>query len=152
MRDPTKYTNPSDKWSARIVDIIRRLDILERLYNRLAGTPWMDIGTNGSSFMNGWSNYDAVGSYPGYRKCQFRKVGDEVQLRGICKGGTAAVDMIQLPASYACPSSNDHIPVVANAGFGFVRVGSGARITADPTAGTVWVDLGPVRYSTTPRT
>lgn len=76
-------------------------------------TPWQ-----APSFLNGWSNFGAPYSPAGYRK-----VGDNVQLRGLVKGGTTAAltPMFVLPAGYRPPTIL-MIATTSNSAFSEVRV------------------------------
>jgi hypothetical protein len=52
------------------------------------------------TFTNSWVNYGGA-----FQTCQYRKVGDTVQLRGLCKSGTAGTSMFTLPAGFRPPAS-----------------------------------------------
>lgn len=62
-------------------------------------TPWSLITT----FLNGWTNYDSA-AIGGWQQASYRKVGDEVQLRGLLAGGTIGQAMFTLPVGYRPPS------------------------------------------------
>ncbi len=60
------------------------------------------------TFANGWSNFDTV------RMVQYRKIGDEVTLRGVMKGGTIAygTPAFTLPVGFRPPTGRDEDWVV----------------------------------------
>lgn len=57
-------------------------------------TPWTAV-----TFQNGWINYGGA-----YQTAQYRKVGDEVQVRGTIKSGTQMTVAFTLPAGFRPPA------------------------------------------------
>jgi hypothetical protein len=56
-------------------------------------TPW-----TAPTLLNSWVNYGS-----GFQDCQYRRVGDMVQVRGLIKSGTIAV-IFNLPAGFRPPA------------------------------------------------
>lgn len=106
--------------------------------NRLEPTPWAEV----SGFSGGWAQFDTAGAW---RRAKVRKVGDEVQLRGLISSGTIGAGGFTLDVGFR-PADNIHFPVISNNAFGEVVVFSSGLV--QPVIGSnVWVDLGPVRFS-----
>ena len=101
------------------------------------------------TFENSWQNYPGGAFAPG----SYRKIGDEVQLRGLVMGGTVNTPIFTLPVGFrpavsAPAGAAIHMPVVSNAAFGWVHVyGSGVVNATSVSNG--WVDLAPLRFSVT---
>lgn len=57
-------------------------------------TPWTAV-----TFQNSWANYGS-----GYQTCQYRRVGDMLQLRGVMTGGVSGSVPFTLPAGYRVPA------------------------------------------------
>ena len=109
-----------------------------------AAAAWIPVTT----FLNGWVNLDGI------RPASYRKVGDEVQLRGMVQSGTLQGPAFTLPAGFRLPQ-NSHFPAATSPYVAGVVVVFGA---ADPAAGGVapwtgsnfWFDLSSIRFSVTP--
>lgn len=86
------------------------------------------------TFTNGWVNFNA-----GYQTCQYRKVADVVEIRGVMSTGTVASTAFTLPAGFR-PASNHLIATVSNGAFGYITILSTGTFT--PTAGSnVWFSI-----------
>lgn len=102
----------------------------------LASTAWTAV-----SYTNSWVDFDAA------RAVQYRKVGDEVQLRGLMKSGTVGSSSFTLPSGFR-PSRQEEYAVESNALFGVIRVLTDGTVTC--TVGSnVYVYLSGIRFSVT---
>lgn len=74
--------------------------------------PWTPV-----TFQNSWANLGAP-----YQLCQYRMVGDVVQVRGTMAGGTIGIaPAFTLPAGYRPPAIL-HLPTYSNAAFGGITL------------------------------
>jgi hypothetical protein len=111
----------------------------------LAPTPWIPV----VAFLNGWSNYDISGSWI---PAGYRKVGDEVSVRGLIKSGPVGSAVFSLPVGYR--PAQGHIFACDCANSTHVRVDVGANgevFVQSPMAGgnTGYVSLTGIRFSVT---
>jgi hypothetical protein len=112
-------------------DVERRLRLLEAVATfttldaRYVAVPtaWTAV-----TFAGAWVNFGAP-----YSDCQYRKVGDTVQLRGMMKSGTMVTTAFTLPAGFRPPTSL-FMATVSNAAFGSFTIDSAGAFT--PQAGT----------------
>lgn len=81
---------------------------------QVAVTPWTNV-----TFLNGWSNFGGQ-----YQTCQYRKVGDEVKVRGLCKGTLGAPPIFNLPVGFRPPASLQWATQSGGA-FGWMSVDGG---------------------------
>lgn len=93
MIGQTSPTDPVDQFLQPGKDLERRVADLERALGRASSVPW--ISPPG---LNGWNNYGAP-----WQTCQYRKVGDIVQIRGLVAGGTIGLAVFNLPAGFRPP-------------------------------------------------
>jgi hypothetical protein len=109
-------------------------------------TPWIKV----TAFQNGWVNYDASGT--AWAHAAYRKVGDEVAIRGLVASGPAGSAVFTLPAGYrppyglifACDCANStHVRIDANA--------NGQIFVQSPMSGgnTGYLSLANIRFSVT---
>lgn len=123
-----------------------------------AAVPWIRMNT--LPFVNGWTDYGAP-----YGPAYYRKVGDEVQLRGLIMSGTVPSTVATLPVGYrpqyepifACDCAH----LTANwTGIVEVRVTTAGTIDITPrlipqsgwpaaSAPSSWTSLSEVRFSVT---
>jgi hypothetical protein len=128
----------------------------------LTTTPW-----TGLTYVNGWADYGAP-----FQPGQYRKVGDEVQVRGLVQGGTINAPIAVLPVGFR-PPNDELFPCVENttvawntgaASTGTAHthpntgppnvaarvtvIASTGAITPPNTAGNGYIDLVAIRFST----
>ena len=73
---------------------------LDLKVDKSSTTAWTAV-----TFTNGWANFGT-----GYATCQYRKVGDTVQLRGMMKSGTIGlVPAFTLPAGFRPPAHLSYV-------------------------------------------
>lgn len=96
-------------------------------------------------FQNGWGNYGA--QWPG---AAYRKIGDEVMLRGLIAGGANSTTAFILPVGYRTPAYGHHFAVASADAFGIVRVYSDGQVQAGNPIASQWADLAGIRFSVTP--
>lgn len=102
-----------------------------------------------AGFLNGWVNY---GTWP---LAAYRKIGDEVSLRGLIRNGTVPATAFNMPVGFrpmggiGGASSGHHFAVASNDAFGSVRVTADGDVRVG-AGSSGWVDLATIRYSTTP--
>jgi hypothetical protein len=105
--------------------------------------PWTQ-----ATLENGWLNY--LGGYP---VAAYRKIGDEVSLRGLIRAGTTGtVAAFTLPVGFRPPlaaGNAQHFPLAANDAFGMARVSGAGAVQIASVTNNSWVDLSAVRFSTT---
>lgn len=97
--------------------------------------------TNVTVFTNSWVSYGA-----GYTP-QYRKVGDEVQMRGLMKLGSISVAAFTLPVGFR-PAYEETFPQMSNGAFGAVSVAVSGVVTPQPPTNTAYVYLSGIRFST----
>jgi len=99
-------------------------------------TPWTQVAFTGT-----WTNFGG-----GYAAAQYRKVGDVVQLRGLCTGSTAAA-LGTLPAGFR-PAYN--VQTIISSAASFVVLTVTASTGALSLTGTIGanVSLEGVQFST----
>jgi hypothetical protein len=103
--------------------------------------PWIPVAT----FQNGWTNYGS-----GWYVAQYRKVGDEVQLRGLIKGGTNATVGFYLPPGFRPVSSAQHFATPSVDTLAVIRVAVDGGVQMGNPSQSGWLDLSGVRFSVTP--
>lgn len=120
--------------------------------NDVIDEPWVDAVTNvltalavtawvAPTLGNAWVNFGGA-----YQVAQYRKVGDEVELRGVIKGGTMNVAAFTLPAGFRPPALNQ-FATVSGGVYGYITVDPTGNV--NPAVGTnASFDLAPVRFST----
>lgn len=138
--------------------------------------PWYRIDNNefynpnawqNVSFQNSWVNY--AGSY---QLCQYRKLGDMVQLRGMAKLGTVGTTIFTLPSGYRPPAylifavavgsraaltsgaastgtAHTH-PITQTEAMGRLNVNTDGTVTPNSTVTNTWISLDNVQFSVTP--
>jgi len=100
-------------------------------------TPWTQL-----PLTNSWVNYD--GGHP----CQYRKIGDVVEMRGVVKNGTLAASIGTLPVGFR-PYQTDETLVVFSAGVAVgISITSAGTMTVWSPATNPYVYLDGVRFST----
>ena len=99
---------------------------------------WINV----TSFENGWGSYGS-----GYQAAQYRKVGDEVQVRGFIRAGTLNLSAFTLPAGYRPTATATHFAVASNDAFGMVRVYPDGRVMPATPSSNGWIELAPIRFS-----
>lgn len=116
---PRATTGPLDDLAATLVDLRSRTQTLEVIAHRhrfnLDPTPWTPVVFNA-----GWANAGVFG----LSNCQYRRVGDVVQLRGTATGVAPAVipgNIFNLPAGFRPPALLQ-FAVVSNNAFGVLNV------------------------------
>lgn len=78
----------------------------------LADSGWVTVGGGGGApaFTNGWGNLGG-----GHQGAQFKKVGNQVFLRGMVGGGTFTASVFTLPAGYRPPATYALTVLIQNA-------------------------------------
>ena len=117
---PRSTTGPIDELAATIVDTRSRLQTVELLAHRhrydLDPTPWTPV-----VFNPGWANLGVFA----FANCEYRKVGDVVQMRGVATGVPPAAigggPMFNLPLGFR-PPLNLQFGTVSNNAFGMMIV------------------------------
>lgn len=127
----------------------------------LVTTPWTNL-----SYANSWANYGAP-----YQIGQYRKVGDEVQLRGLIRNGTVNTTMFTLPTGFRPPdylifpgvsagpatyatgaastgTAHTHSQVTPPNIAVRVNVNTDGTVVA-PSTSTGFIDLSAIRFSVT---
>lgn len=110
---------------------------------RAAAVPgaWTAV-LGGIGFTNGWVNFDA--GHP----AQYRKIGDEVELRGLIKTGTVGTGAFTLPAGFRPFQTDDTFPVASNGAYGQVTVFATGVVQIGNPASNVYAYLSGIRFST----
>ena len=99
------------------------------------------------TFQSGWSNYGS-----GWQTAQYRKVGDEVQVRGLVQGGVIEQPIFTLPPGLRPPAALQ-FAVDNGAKFGMVQVHDTGVVVQNATvagASNVALNLNPIQFSITP--
>ena len=111
-------------------------DWAQQITNYVLRTAWTQL-----PFAGTWTNFGG-----GYAAAQYRKVGDTVQLRGLCTGSTAAA-LGTLPAGFR-PAYN--VQMLLSSAAGFVVLTITASTGALALTGTIGanVSLEGVQFST----
>lgn len=93
----TKTKISSSQWGIPITDEVNRLTAAlaaaEAKIAAMTPGPWINV----TSFQNGWINI------AGWQPAQYRKIGDNVQVRGYIQGGPANTIAFNLPVGYRAP-------------------------------------------------
>lgn len=84
-----------------------------------ADSGWIDM-----QLKNSWATYTQ-----NYQKAQYRKIGNQVFIRGLINGGSANTDFVQLPTGYR-PSLITYLPVVDDAGANVIKVSADGNLRA----------------------
>ena len=168
------HSNPASQYAVqRATELVATYP---RMYERSqnAGTwgAWQPISSvttpwTGVSFQNSWADYGSP-----YQTAQYRKVGDEVQLRGLIRNGTQGTSMFTLPAGFRPPApmlfaaihnvpavwstgaasagtAHTHSPAQPSAVGIRVDVGTDGTVAHYSTQGVAYVDLSQIRFSVT---
>jgi hypothetical protein len=136
---PRSVTGPVDELAAVLTDLRARVATVEVVAHRhvfsLEPTAWV-----APSFSNGWANAAGV------QAVQYRRVGDEVQLRGVMASGTVGAAAFTLPAGFRPPATL-YLACSSNNVYGQMTVTNAGVVT--PTVGSnVWFAVVG-RFSTT---
>ena len=125
-------------------DLMRRIstlvDEVDALQTLTTVTPW-----TGVTFENSWVDYGT----PGWRGVQYRKVGDEVQIRGLAaRASDSTATMFTLPTGFR-PLQPELFPAYSNSGLVRIDVQvSGIVAVVFGAAGySLYVSLSPIRFS-----
>jgi hypothetical protein len=94
------------------------------------------------TFLNGWSNYSTAV----YQQAGYRKIGDQVFLRGLVKGGTLGV-IFTLPVGFR-PVLIEHFAVSSNDLYGSLNITDTGVVQTGAVASTIWVSLANIQFST----
>lgn len=108
---------------------------------RANGVTSPSLWTAVTVFTNSWVNFDA--NHP----AQYRKVGDDVELRGLIKSGTIGLAAFTLPAGFRPFQADEVFAVSSNSLFGRVVVLSTGVVTPD-VGSNITVYLSGIRFST----
>jgi hypothetical protein len=119
---------------------------------RVAELLWVDTASSGApvttawallALINGWVNYGG-GYFPG----QYRRVGDEVQLRGLI-GGTGAAQPFLLPAGFRPVGYVAMLSCLAGEPTAMIRVDIDANgVPFIRGSANGWLSLDMIRFST----
>lgn len=103
---------------------------------------WHYVGESGeAAFENSWVNYHAT-----QRKVAYTKRDGWVHLAGVAKSGTVAQTIFTLPAAYYHDEGDDIlVPVVSNALFGVLSIGTAGAVTLESGSNT-YVSLYGIRF------
>lgn len=129
-------TGPVDRLAGDLADMRKRIAELER--SRIVIPRWI-----APTFLNGWTNYGA-----GFQDAQYRKVGDDVQVRGLIKDGTIGVSAFDLPAGFRPPARLIFAVDTATNAHARVDVGTSGQVFIISGSAT-YVSIN-LRFSTTP--
>ncbi len=137
---PRATTGPIDELASVLSDLRARLTVVELLAHRhlfpLDPTTWTAV-----AFAGGWANLGAPAQV-----AQYRRVGDEVQLRGVIAGGTIGLAAFTLPAGFRPPATL-YGAQASNGAYGQMSVTAAGVVT--PMVGSaVWFSID-ARFSTT---
>lgn len=125
LTDCFEYETGDVTWEVGAVDQSVAPDITSIAQNidiqgRAAGQqPWTAV-----TFQNSWTNYGGA-----YQACQYRAVGDMVQVRGLIAGGTSGTTAFTLPVGFRPPG---HIQFAQTS-----NATAGLATAAVATSGTV---------------
>jgi hypothetical protein len=87
----TNQTLNEDDHAPTHNDQANAANFLQADINNLTAEPWVNL-----PLLNGWVNYNA-----GWQPAQYRRVGDQVQLRGLIKNPTFSINEVAiLPLGY----------------------------------------------------
>lgn len=135
--------------------------------------PWYRIDNNefynpnawtAVTFQNSWADYGG-----GFQTCQYRKLGDMVQLRGLMRLGTAGTTAFTLPAGYrpsatlivtggagsrtafntgAASAGTAHThPITQTEAAARIDISSTGTVNVNSTAGNAWISLSGIAFS-----
>lgn len=94
------------------------------------------------TLINSWVNFDA--GHP----AQIRKVGDDVEVRGLIKSGVSGTVAFNAPAGSRPFQTDETFPIVTSPSvFGLISI-NGSTGAATVTGSTTFVYLSGIRYST----
>lgn len=148
MIGQTAPTSDVDRYVQRVADMERRIAELEQLAARSATTAVVNALAKPTAwvavtFQNGW--VDFVGTH---QLCQYRKIGDNVQIRGLVKSGTvgAGFAIFVLPAGFR-PPLDLNIATVSNGLFGQVQINQAGWVQAI-VGSNAWFSLNDITFST----
>lgn len=97
------------------------------------------------TLQNGWTHFGGI-----FTGAYYRKVGDEVQLRGLVKNGTvgAGTPIFTLPVGFRPLAYEIFVILTYNNVAGRLNVGADGTVACE-TGNTNFVSLGGVRFTTT---
>lgn len=138
---------PRDKGLvARLADLENRLYALERRFSTTTSRKWTAL-----PFSAGYSDNGG-----GQQVCQYRRIGDEVELRGLAKSNGTTAFIATLPVGFRPPAYiiDDRRVATGVSSSAPIRVdidSSGLIQTSDGVvANGFWVTLQGIRFSVTP--
>lgn len=112
------------------------------------GSAWIPITPGGPwtavTYTAGWVDLGG-----GFRGAQYRKVGDEVQLRGLCKRTSgSATTMFTLPVGYR-PTVSELFAQLSNDLLARIQIDLNGEVILSFGAPTAWVNLSGISFSAT---
>lgn len=137
---PRAATGPIDELAGVLSDSRARLLTVELLAHRhlfpLDPSSWIAV-----AFVGGWGNLGAPAQV-----VQFRKVGDEVQIRGVMTGGAIGAVAFVLPIGFRPPATM-YVAGASNGAYGQMSIDAAGNVT--PMVGSaVWFGVE-TRFSIT---
>lgn len=93
-------------------------DWAQEISTYVAPTPWTAV-----TFTGAWVNYGAP-----YQVAQYRKVGDEIQVRGLIKSGVSGTAAFTLPAGFR-PLADYVLPSNAAGAYASLTVKADGTVT-----------------------
>lgn len=126
MIGPDAPTTEAGRFARTLAGFERRIADVERSFGRASG--WTAV-----TFENSHANYG-----PPFQTVQMRKVGDDVQIRGLFKTGGVGTTVFTLPVGFR-PPANLIFPAVSNNALG--------RIGVNATTGAVTLDVGSTAFT-----
>ena len=108
----------------------------------VAGDPegWHEIGDSGEpTFLSGWINYGGSNFI-----CGFRKIDNQVFIRGVIKSGTVGQAVFTLPIGYR-PPSVQRVPCVSGDAYAQINVTTTGDVKVQ-VGNNSWVDIGRISF------
>lgn len=141
IRDETRYPDQKDKYNARILELGKRVAKLERSMGKVLPGPWTNF-----VFGSNWTNYGS-----GFQTCQWRKVGDVVELRGLATlvtPGTGGTSIITVFPVGARPAMTLLFPTIMGEPNQICRIDVNNSGNLQPTFTVpTWVSLNGIRFA-----
>lgn len=121
----------------RVADGDNAIQALAAKLEEVLSPTWQNL-----AFQSPWRNWGAPNQH-----CQFRKVGDEVQLRGMATGGTAGTTLAFLPAGMQ-PPLDVILAINTSHAMGTLIVNPTGQVSVNAMGASGWLTLAGLSFST----
>ena len=115
--------------------VFRELERLAQEFYITSPQEWVDV-----TFENSWVNFGG-----GFNDCQYRKVGNDVEIRGMVKDGTIPATIFTIPENFR-PVNAYFFDAISGGSQGRIRIGDDGAVTI-AAGSAAYISLDGIRFS-----